>query len=391
MHILITANSAWNIWNFRRPLLDALIADGHRLSVLVPWDESVGDLERVGCKVITLEMDAKGLSPLAGLRLLRRFKGAFREERPDVVLSFTIKNNIFGAMAARVTGIPFIPNVTGLGTAFLSGGLLQAVAVGLYRRAYRGLRVIFFQNKDDQALFLSRGLVSTEQAQLLPGSGIDLDRFAAVKMPPVEEPNTFLMIARLLRDKGVIEYVDAARQIKRSNPYVRFQLLGPSDSENRSAIDAATIKEWVDEGIVEYLGVTPDVRPHIAAANCVVLPSYREGAPRTLIEAAAMGRPVIATDVPGCRAVVDKDVSGFLCDVRSAESLAVAMQRFLVLPHEAHVAMGQAGRAKMEREFNQSIVVRAYQQAIATVTKAERRSKDMPASSPPSEPSFRHR
>lgn len=368
MHILMTANAAWNIWNFRRPLVDALIADGNRVTILAPVDDSIADLERIGCKFIPLEMSVKGLNPLADLKLLRRFKQIFRCERPDVVLSYTIKNNVFGAMAARAVHVPFIPNVTGLGTAFLSGGLLQAVAEGLYRRAYRKLPIIFFQNEDDRALFLDRGLVQLEQARLLPGSGIDLVRFATATMPLIDEPLVFLMIARLLRDKGVMEFVDAARQIKMRNPDARFQLLGATGSNNRTAIDAATVQGWVKEGIIEYLGVTSDIRPHIAAASCVVLPSYREGAPRALIEAAAMARPVIATDVPGCRAIVDRDVSGFLCDVRNAGSLAAAMQQFLDLPQDARAMMGRAGRAKMEYEFDDAIVVRSYREAIVTVT-----------------------
>lgn len=368
MHILMTVNAAWNILNFRRPLVQALIADGHRVTILAPVDDSVTDLEGIGCRFIPLEMSVKGLNPFADLKLLCRFKQAFRRERPDVVLSYTIKNNVFGAMAARAVKVPFIPNVTGLGTAFLSGGLLQAVAEGLCRRAYRKLPIVFFQNEDDRALFLDRDLVNADQARLLPGSGIDLVRFAAVNMPPEDEPPAFLMIARLLRDKGVMEFVDAARQFKQHNPDVCMQLLGATGSNNRTAIDAATVQEWVKEGAVEYLGVTSDVRPYIAAASCVVLPSYREGAPRTLIEAAAMARPVIATDVPGCRDVVERDVSGFLCDVRSADSLASAMQRFLDLPNKARAVMGRAGRAKMEREFEDAIVVRAYREAIAKLT-----------------------
>lgn len=370
MHILMTVNAAWNIWNFRRPLVEALIADGMRVTVLAPHDDTVPDLERLGCRFLPLEMNVRGLNPVADLKLLGRYKTRFRQERPDVVLSYTIKNNIFGAMAARAANVPFIPNVTGLGTAFLSGGLLQAVAEGLYWRAYKSLPVIFFQNADDQGLFLSRNLVRAEQTRLLPGSGIDLAYFSPAAMPPTEEPPKFLMIARLLRDKGVIEFVDAARQMKQLHPLARFQLLGASGSDNRTAIDAATVQGWVDEGVVEYLGTTRDVRSHIAAANCVVLPSYREGAPRTLIEAAAMARPVIATDVPGCRAVVDRDASGLFCEVRNADSLAATMQHFLRLPYEAQLAMGRAGRDKMEREFSDALVVRAYRDAIATVSKA---------------------
>ena len=309
--------------------------------------------------------ECEGIEPDRGPELQRRFKRIFREERPDVILSYTIKNNVFGAHAARVANVPFLPNVTGLGTAFLSGKLLQTVTEQLYRSAFGSLPVVFFQNEDDRDLFLDRKLVCADQARLLPGSGIDLARFAPAEMPLAAEPPVFLMIARLLRDKGVMEFVDAARMIKARHPEARFQLLGAAGSENRSAIDAPTVQSWVDEGVVEHLGTLDDVRPAIAAASCVVLPSFREGAPRTLIEAAAMARPLIATDVPGCRAVVDHEVSGFLCKARNAASLAAAIDRFLVLSADAQKAMGTAGRAKMARDYDQSIVVDAYRDAIA--------------------------
>lgn len=372
MHILMTVNAAWNIWNFRRPLVEAFSADGHRITVLAPPDDSVAELERIGCRFRPLEMSVKGLNPVEGLKLQRRLKRVFLEEQPDVILSFTIKNNIFGARAALAADVPFVPNVTGLGTAFLSGGLVQTVAEQLYRRVFGKLPIVFFQNEDDRDLFLDRKLVRTDQARLLPGSGIDLTRFTAAEMPSADAPPVFLMIARLLRDKGVVEFVKAARLTKARHPEARFQLLGATGSENRTAIDIATVEGWVAEGVVEYLGTTNDVRPSIAAASCIVLPSYREGAPRTLIEAAAMARPLIATDVPGCRAVVDHELSGFLCRVRSADGLAAQMERFLSLSLEAQTEMGQTGRLKMEREFDQALVVEAYRKGLAALTSGGR-------------------
>lgn len=375
MHILMTVNAAWNILNFRRPVVEALMGDGHQITVLAPRDDAVIHLERLGCRVRPLEMNVKGLNPIEDLKLQRRFGRIFREERPDAVLSYTIKNNIFGARAATPANVPFVPNVTGLGTAFLSGKLLQTITEQLYRRSFAALPVVFFQNEDDRDLFLARRLVRADQAWLLPGSGIDLQRFAPAPMPAPEELPVFLMIARLLRDKGVLEFVEAARRVKARHPQARFQLLGAVGSENRSAIDRPTVDAWVVEGVVEYLGTTADVRPAIAVASCVVLPSYREGAPRTLIEAAAMARPLIATDVPGCRAVVDRDVSGFLCEVRNAESLADAMERFLGLSPEAQQAMGAAGRAKMEREYDQALVVDAYRAALEIIASRQRRAR----------------
>jgi glycosyltransferase involved in cell wall biosynthesis len=366
MHILITVNAAWNVLNFRRPIVAAMIADGHRVTVLAPHDDSVATLEGLGCKVLPLEMSVKGLNPLQEVKLIARKRKVFRAERPDTIFSYTIKNNIFGALAARPLGIPFIPNVTGLGTAFLSGGFLQRIAEGLYRHAFRNLGVIFFQNEDDRDLFLERRLVTAQQARLLPGSGIDLTQFAATDYPPESDAPVFLMIARLLRDKGVIEYVEAARKVKAEHPRARFQLLGAVDAANRTAIDAATVKSWQEEGVIEYLGTADDVRPHITAAHCVVLPSYREGAPRTLIEAAAMARPLIATDVPGCRAVVEDGVTGYLCKVRDGDDLAKSMNTFLALPHAEKAQMGLAGRAKMAAHFDQAIVVEAYRNALAS-------------------------
>lgn len=364
----MTVNAAWNIWNFRKPLVEALLADGHRVTILAPADETSLRLEELGCKVCALPMSVAGLNPVEDLLLQRRFAQAFRTLTPDIVLSYTIKNNVFGARPALAAGVPFVPNVTGLGTAFLSGKLLEQVTVQLYRRAFASLPCVFFQNADDRDLFVGHRIIRVQQSRLLPGSGIDLEHFAPVPMPDPAGPPIFLMVSRLLRDKGVLEFIEAARIIKARTPTARFQLLGALGPPNRTAIDAAMVDAWVDEGVVEYLGITHDVRPSIAAASCVVLPSYREGAPRTLIEAAAMSRPVIATDVPGCRDVIDRDASGFLCKARDAQSLAEAIARFLALPPEAPAAMGRAGRAKMAREYDQALVIAAYREAIASLT-----------------------
>ncbi len=371
MHILMTVNAAWNIWKFRRSVADALIADGHKITILAPPDKSVADLKALGCRFIPLTMNVKGLNPLSDLMLVLRFQKLFKEEQPDLILSYTIKNNIFGALAARRNRIPLVPNVSGLGTAFLSGGIIQQVAEMLYRHAFSPLPQIFFQNDDDQSFFVSRKLVQKHQTQLLPGSGIDLDHFSATKLPEKSESPVFLLIARLLRDKGVIEYVEAARLVKSIYPNARFQLLGDVGSKNRTAIDADTVKKWQMEGAIEYLGTTSDVRPFIAASTCVVLPSYREGAPRTLIEAAAMARPLIATDVPGCRSVIDDGKTGFLCEVRNAQSLADACQRFLEMSPENRQHMGLAGRTKMERQFDQSFVIEAYRKVVRELTVAK--------------------
>lgn len=369
MKIIATVNLAWNIFNFRRPVISALLAKGHEVTVLAPSDATVPALRAMGCEFIDLEMDSKGLDLTRDFATLRRMRRVFADLKPDLVLSYTIKNNIYGALAARSLGIPFIPNVSGLGTAFLSGGALQMVARWLYRRAFAHLPVVFFQNRDDRDLFIDLRLVTAGQARLLPGSGIDLDRFSPAPYPPGDDAPVFLLIARLLRDKGVVEFVEAARQLRTEYPDARFQLLGQIDAKNRTAISREELSAWEATGDIEYLGTCDDVRDAIARAHCIVLPSYREGAPRTLIEGAAMARPSIASDVPGCNAVVKDGVNGFLCDVRSAPSLAQSCRQFIALPRERKLAMGDAGRALMEREYDERLVVEAYEQAIADVVR----------------------
>jgi len=344
-------------------LVEALLADGHNVTILAPHDETVPQLERLGCRYVRLQMDNKGLNPAQAPAMWLRFRRHFKDLRPDLVFGFTIKPNLFGAMAARSLGIPFIPNVTGLGTAFLGSKALRLVAEQLYRVAFSRLPAIFFQNGDDKDLFVSRRLTTAAQSRLLPGSGIDLQNYSA-RPYPASGPISFLMIARLIRDKGVFEFVEAAKLVAERGLEARFLLLGPLGSKNRTGISTDQLDQWVKDGLVEYLGTTDDVRPFLADAHCVVLPSYREGAPRTLIEGAALGRPAIASDVTGCNTVVEHGETGLLCEVRSAESLAQAMMSFAQLPSDMRAKMGEDARAKMEREFGVDRVIDAYRQAI---------------------------
>ena len=383
MHIVVTVNAAWNIWNFRRKVMEGLLADGHRITVLAPADDYVASLQAMGCEFAPLEMDRKGFNPLAELALLRRFHRALGELQPDLVLGYTIKNNIFGALAARARNIPFIPNVTGLGTAFLSGGAVEGVARLLYRVAFRRCPTVFFQNADDAQLFIQRGMVRGRQVVVLPGSGIDLEEFAPAPMPdPAAAPGSgpvILLIARLLRDKGVMEFVEASPLVRARHHGAIMRLVGHAGSDNRTSIGLAEIRALERSHGVEYAGPTDDVKSAIAEATLVVLPSYREGAPRTLIEAAAMARPLVATDVPGCRAVVEDGRTGFLCNVRDAASLADAICRALDLEGRDLAAMGQAGRAKMEAEYAVDLVTDAYRKAIAEAVSNEAAGAPAPA------------
>ncbi len=368
MHIVLTVNASWNIWNFRRPVVEALLADGHQVTILAPKDDTAKQLESLGARFVHLEMDVDGLSPASSIELIDTFRGHFHALQPDIVLSYTVKNNIFGAMAARTLGIPFLPNVTGLGTLFLGSKPLFLIGKLLYRFGMGALPIIFAQNDDDRDFLVDKKLLNAEQLRMLPGSGIDLESFATTPLPAFNDGTKFLMISRLIRDKGTMEYCEAARIARKANPECTFQLLGPMGSANRTAISESELKPYFEDGSIEYLGATDDVRPYVADAHCVVLPSYREGAPRSLIEAAAMGRPLVTTNVPGCRAVIENGKSGLLCKVRDANSLAEACLQFASLDPAAQQAMGHAGRDLMAREYDVSIVIHRYRTAIAELT-----------------------
>lgn len=283
------------------------------------------------------------------------------------MLTYTPKVNIYTALVARLLGIPVIANVSGLGRAFTAGGWLEAVVRRLYWFAFHTPRVVFFQNEDDRAEFVRAGLVHKAKAQRLPGSGVDVDRFQPTSRQPSENEFVFLLVARLLWDKGVGEYVDAARLLHAEHPTVKFRLLGFLDVKNPSAISRKQVEDWSEEGLVEYLGAVDDVREIYANADCMVLPSYREGVPRTLLEAASMGIPIITTNAAGCRDAVEDGVTGFLCRPKDPVDLADKMRRMLTLPGDVRRRMGQAGRKKMTIEFDERIVIAKYLQAIKDI------------------------
>ena len=361
--VVLAGNSSWNIVNFRSGLIHALKAAGYEPVVIAPVDPAAEQrMAALGVERIVIAMQRSGLNPLADLRLLLTYRRLLKDLQPVAYLGFTIKPNIYGGIAARFAAVPLIANISGLGTVFIKRGSLLALVSQLYRFALKGAAVTFFQNPDDLALFVERGLVGEAQAQLLPGSGVDLEQFRPAD--PAAAVATFLFIGRLLGDKGVWEFVQAARMVRADVPGVRFQLLGPIDEGNRSAVSRAELDRWVAEGTIEYLGATEDVRPFIERATAVVLPSYREGLPRSLLEAAAMARPLIATDVPGCRELVEPGINGFLCAARDSNSLAKAMKIMLKTPADECAQMGAASRRMVEQGYSQTVVIGAYLDAL---------------------------
>ena len=374
LRVAIVINTSWNIWNFRRGLVQALRAAGHEVLAIAPPDDYSARLEsELGCRYVPILMENKGTNPLKDAQLTRRFLVIYRRERPDVVLHFTIKPNIYGTLAARLAGVPSINNVSGLGTVFLIENIVSKVARGLYRLAFRFPHKVFFQNNDDRELFIRYGLIRPARTGLVPGSGVDLARFrpqAGVGRAP-GAPFTFLMVARVLYEKGIVEYFEAAKQVRAALPAgaVRFQLLGGLDEAGGVGVPRATFQQWLAEGQVEHLGTSDDVAAHLHRADCVVLPSYREGTPKTLLEAAACGKPLVTTDVPGCRETVQNGRNGYLCRARDAPDLADKLLLVAQLPPARLVVLGQASRELAEEKFDEKLVLQQYLAAVAAAAR----------------------
>jgi glycosyltransferase involved in cell wall biosynthesis len=278
-------------------------------------------------------------------------------------------------LASTFCGIPYINNVAGLGAVFIRGGLLRVFVSSLYKLAFRSTSRVFFQNKDDLQLFLENKIISRQLTDVLPGSGINLNHFSPVEISKslfLSSPFRFLLIARMLKDKGVVEFVNAAQVLKDSGINAEFLLLGFLDVQNPAAISTEQMKTWTEQGFVKYLGSSDDVREHIAQADCIVLPSYREGTPRSLLEAAAMAKPIIATNVVGCKELVVDGENGLLCEVKNALDLASKMKEMFLLSDGERKVMGEKGRLKMEQEFDEKIVIQKYLQAIDLVLKEQR-------------------
>jgi len=362
MRIAVVSNTTWYLFNFRRNLMHALQAAGHTVVAAAPVDAYANRLRADGFTFEDVKISGGGVNPIVEAGSVAGLWRMFRRQRIDLVLSFTPKGNLYSASACMALGVPFVPNVSGLGRAFIRRSPVTLVAQALYKLTFNRAHRVFFQNLDDMGVFLAGGLVRADRAERLPGSGVDLARFAAA--PPVrrgaEEP-VFLLVARMLWDKGVGEFVQAARTIRLQYPGARFQLLGFLDVANPSAIPRSQIDSWVSEGAVEYLGQTDDVRPVLVQADCMVLPSsYREGVPRTLLEAAATGRPVVTTDTPGCRDTVIDGVTGYLCKPGDAHDLCEKLLRFIALEPAQRHAMGLRGRALVEKNFDERLVLHRY-------------------------------
>lgn len=348
------------MFNFRHGLLKRLLSDGYHISVVTPNDKFSGKLKDMGCDVIDLPMSAKGVNPFDDIKLVTLLYRYYRKLNPDFIIHYTIKPNIYGSLAAKMAGIPSLAITTGLGYTFVNDNFIAKIARQLYKMAFRYPKEVWFLNEDDRQAFLEYSLVSGSKAKLLHGEGVNVSHFSPISVSSNNNRLTFLLIARMLWDKGIGEYIEAARVIKSKYPKTHFQLLGACDVPNPSIISREQIGIWESEGIVEYLGTTDDVRTVIANVDCVVLPSYREGIPRTMLEAAAMAKPLIVSDAPGCKDVVINGKTGFLCKVKNRDSLAAAMELIINQSTQERVDMGVAGRNLVLQKFDERVVIKKY-------------------------------
>lgn len=371
MIVALTANTSWYLFNFRASTITALLEQGHNVICLAPEDEFSHRLRELGARYVPLRMDAAGTHLLRELWLICRMYRLVRLERPDCLFNFTVKMNVYFGLIARFLRIPYANNVSGLGTAFLYDGYLFRQVQKIYGWVNRGAIRVFFQNPDDRDLFMRDGLLSANRVTLLPGSGVDVLRFACTPLPQ-QSPFTFLMIARLIADKGVREFVEAAVRVRARNLQTRFVLIGPEGVRNRSAISESEIGRWREAGIVELPGAQDDVLPWLRQCHTLVLPSYREGMPRTVLEAAAVGRPAIVSDVPGCRQAIVPEQTGWLCQSRSVDSLATVMESVLERATEDPGWLDSFGKRAAERaraRFSEERVVEAYLETVRSIRK----------------------
>lgn len=364
MKIIFSSNIAWSIFNFRLKLLKSLQDDGHEIYTVASDDDYSEKLKEQGFHFTAINLNNNATNPIEDLKSVYSYYKIYKEICPDVICHNAIKPNIYGTIAASMLQIPVVNNISGLGTLFIKKSFSTQIAKLLYRFSQRKASKIFFQNQDDLNLFLENKLIKNSKAQVIPGSGVDTLRFVPNESKEERLVFTFLFIGRLLYDKGIREYVEAVKLLKNKYPKTKFCILGPLYENNATAISEETLTNWVNDDVIIYLGHTDRVDEVMKEADCVVLPSYREGLSKVLIEASSMGLPIVTTDVPGCRDVVMDNETGFLCEVKNSKDLADKMEKMLLMTTAERKKMGHYARKRAIEVFDEKIIISHYKEAI---------------------------
>jgi glycosyltransferase involved in cell wall biosynthesis len=358
--ILIVANTTWNIYNFRLNIVRKLIAEGHEVIVLAPVDKYISytEMMREVRHVPMHQMRRNSINPISDLLLLFELVRLYRKIKPDLVLHYTVKCNIYGGMAARFLSIPSVAVVSGVGHPMIHKGWLHTLVKSLYRITLPWHKKVIFENEDDKSLFDRDGLTNPNQSVSIKGCGVDMGYFKPLGEWRNGQGTTFTFVGRLIYDKGVREFIKAAQLIRKQHANVQFWLVGDIDEGNPSSVSNEDLMYWIRDPYIHYHGATDHVKSFYENSDCIVLPSYRgEGLPKVIMEAMAMERPVITTDTPGCREAVVNGITGYLVSVQSVESIVKAMEDFIRLDHKARIDMGKQGRLKALKEFDEKIIV----------------------------------
>jgi len=364
MKVIFVSNASWNLYNFREGFMKALKRAGHRVYFCAPFDGCSDKLKEKGYDFIRISLERKGTNFFNDLTLMVRLFSIYRKIKPDIVFHYTIKPNIYGSIAAKFSGTKCVNTVTGLGYIFIQKNIYIFPVRILYWLACTFAEKTIFHNKEDLKVFLDKGLIDIKKSCVVNGSGVNTEFFAPGTSNPAYPGNgfKFLFIGRLLRDKGIFELIEAIRLVKKEFSSASLLLLGKSDDSNPAAVSGIKIKEWSETGLIKYFEETQDVRPFIKECDCVVLPSYREGLPRTLLEALSMEKPIIATAVPGCREIIKDGINGFSIPAKNPFALAEAMKKMIMSTEEKRKEMGRAGRQQVVKDFNEKEVIESYQQ-----------------------------
>jgi len=365
MKIMIIANDASGLYIFRKELIEKIVSLGHEVYVSVPDDEYINSLEQVGSIIIkNYNMQRRGTNPLKDYQLLNHYKTILREIRPNIVFTYTIKPNVYGGLACKQLNIPYIANVTGLGTSIQNRSLIQIISILMYKLGLRGAKKVFFQNTSNRDYMLSHRIIKESIADLLPGSGVNTKQHRYESYPKDDSIIVLTTVGRIMKDKGIDEILCSAEEIKRKYQNVEFRLIGDFDEGYQDII-----ADYSKRGIIKYLGVQKDIHPYMADSHAILHASYHEGMSNVLLEALSTGRPVIATDIPGCIETFEPNVTGLSFKPKNIQSMVKAIDRFVNLPHETKEEMGKRGREKVVREFSRDIVIDKYMNELSKIQK----------------------
>lgn len=352
--VLFLVNHEIVIYNFRKEIVERLLSEGYEVVISSPHGEKIDKLVSMGCKHEEVNFDRHGLDILGNLKLIRYYNNLYDKVQPDIVLGFTIKPNIFGALAAKRKKIPFVANITGLGTAVENPGILQKVTIGLYKIAFTDIQTIFFQNKENRQFFIDNN-IAVDSHKMLPGSGVNLEYFHPLEYPS-DETIEFVFISRIMKEKGIDQYLEAADYITKKYPNTKFHICGFCEEEYEDILN-----DYQSRGVIIYHGMVNDVREILKQTHCIVHPTYYpEGLSNVLLESAASERPIITTDRSGTREVVNDEINGYLINIQDTGDLINKIKKFYNLDYSEKIKMGKAGREKVVLEFNRDIVVESY-------------------------------